>query len=240
MSIQAVGWVLTQGIETSSKFVLVALANYADENGKCWPSQARLAKDTSMAERTVRKHLKLLEEAGYITRVKRRRKDGFQDSDLFEIHTESSRKSVPVKENPGGTSRPNQPEYEGKTRRHQIPGNRHTKPSVEPSDSLSVPKRTDPAPKENNYSPDFEYLWHVLRTNQLWHKTPLGSKFKAHEEWKDAGRPSAADIQSVWRKYHAECVATDTNTQHLERWIKKRRWEDEYDPPAQTVSAAFV
>lgn len=86
MSIQAVGWALSRDISPSSaKFVLVAIANYADENGRCWPSQQRLANDTSLTERSIRSAIIALEELGYVKRVERRRQDGSRAADLIEI-----------------------------------------------------------------------------------------------------------------------------------------------------------
>ncbi|GHE70107.1 hypothetical protein GCM10019059_32420 [Camelimonas fluminis] len=86
MSIQAVGWALKQKIPSASaKFVLVAIANYADENGRCWPSQQALAADTSLSERSIRNAIHALEELGVIERIERRRQDGSRTSDAIQI-----------------------------------------------------------------------------------------------------------------------------------------------------------
>jgi len=86
VSIQAVGWALKQNVSSSgAKFVLVALANYADEEGRCWPSQKQLAADTCQGERTVRRHLDTLEREGFIKREHRNRPDGTYASDVYLI-----------------------------------------------------------------------------------------------------------------------------------------------------------
>ena len=46
----------------------MVLANYADENGSCFPSQAQLALDTEMSERAVRDQLDFLECRGAFNR----------------------------------------------------------------------------------------------------------------------------------------------------------------------------
>lgn len=51
-----------------SKWLLVVLADHANEDNICWPSQATLAKRTSMSRRTVNTKLSQLEEAGLISR----------------------------------------------------------------------------------------------------------------------------------------------------------------------------
>ena len=86
MSIQAVGWALAQEIASSSaKFVLVAIANYADKDGRCWPSQKAVAFDTSLTDRSIRKAIAVLEDLGFIKRVERRRPDGSRASDVIQI-----------------------------------------------------------------------------------------------------------------------------------------------------------
>lgn len=86
MSNEALTWAFEQTIKPSGRhFVLVALANYADSQGWCYPSQETLAKRTSQDERTVRDHLKALEEEGLIAREPRRRKDGKRTSDGFTL-----------------------------------------------------------------------------------------------------------------------------------------------------------
>lgn len=58
------------------KLVLIGLAQYADEDGRCWPSQERLSSDCLLCERTIRKILKDLEDHGIIRRVSRSSTDG--------------------------------------------------------------------------------------------------------------------------------------------------------------------
>jgi len=52
----------------TSKLLLIALADLANDEGYCSPSVALLMKRTGLSERAVRSHLKALEEAGHITR----------------------------------------------------------------------------------------------------------------------------------------------------------------------------
>lgn len=81
MSVEAMSWAFRQPVEPcAAKFILVALGNFADEAGYCFPSQKRLAADTSQSERSVRQHLAALEQAGWIKREKRRQ-DGTNASD---------------------------------------------------------------------------------------------------------------------------------------------------------------
>lgn len=82
MSVQAVSWAFAAPISDSTeKFVLVAISNYADEFGVCWPSQATLIAHCSCSERKLRDCLKSLDARGFIKRVARWRPNGSRRSD---------------------------------------------------------------------------------------------------------------------------------------------------------------
>jgi DNA-binding MarR family transcriptional regulator len=86
MSYSAMAW--ARGIKTGSatvKSVLLAIANYADEEGICWPSQEQLADDTELSRHSIMRALDQLEEMDLITRERRHRKDGSRSSDLIII-----------------------------------------------------------------------------------------------------------------------------------------------------------
>src|SRR5471032_3392113 len=48
--------------------VLLCLANYADDKGRCWPSQERIAQQTEQSVDTVQRRIKKLEELGLLAR----------------------------------------------------------------------------------------------------------------------------------------------------------------------------
>jgi hypothetical protein len=49
------------------KLLLLALANYADENGFCWPSQGRLAVDTEASLDTIQRQTRKLVANGFVS-----------------------------------------------------------------------------------------------------------------------------------------------------------------------------
>lgn len=68
MSVYATGWAKRQDIRNpTAKTVLVAIADYADENGYAWPSQERLARDTAYCARTIRRAIATLAKIGLIS-----------------------------------------------------------------------------------------------------------------------------------------------------------------------------
>lgn len=86
------------------KFLLVALADMADEEHSCFPGQERIAQMIGTSVSTVRRTLKDLEEWGLITRERRRRDDGYRTSDRYFLQVAGTSpvkltgNSSPVKE----------------------------------------------------------------------------------------------------------------------------------------------
>lgn len=77
MSVQAIGWALSvKAGSTAAKCVLIALANYADANGICWPSQALVAKQTEQSIDTVQRRLKDLETQNLVSKIERKEQRG--------------------------------------------------------------------------------------------------------------------------------------------------------------------
>lgn len=72
MSHEATAWAFkVRGLKPGAKMVLWALADRHNPDYGCFPSQERLAADCEVDPRTVRTHLKTLERAQLIHRVKR-------------------------------------------------------------------------------------------------------------------------------------------------------------------------
>ena len=84
MSFQAMAWAVKQRPSTKAKFLLIILANYADENGHCWPAISTLCRDTGMPRSTVKLYLTRLEEANLIKKVQRSRA-AVKTSNLYEL-----------------------------------------------------------------------------------------------------------------------------------------------------------
>ena len=86
MSIQASNAALdVHDIGPTRKWLLIVLANYANTDCQCWPSQETLAEDTELSERTIITALKELEVGGLIQREQRRDKGGHRLSDLITL-----------------------------------------------------------------------------------------------------------------------------------------------------------
>lgn len=68
MSVSAMKWAFDQkGVTSTEKLVLLALADHADDAGRCWPSVARMEEMTALSERSIRKAIQTLEEKGALS-----------------------------------------------------------------------------------------------------------------------------------------------------------------------------
>jgi len=84
LSFQAMSWALKQPVKTAEKLLLLVIANYADEQGRAWPSVETLARDTGMSRTSVKRTMKKLEDTGFIRRQKRV-KGYLQTSNLYTL-----------------------------------------------------------------------------------------------------------------------------------------------------------
>ena len=88
MSVQAITWALKQKLPGISNSVLIVLANYADEENECFPSQGRLSEDTGWSVRAIRDAIADLEQKGLLVSAIRRRRDGSMTSCLYTLMIE--------------------------------------------------------------------------------------------------------------------------------------------------------
>lgn len=67
MSIRLMNDVWKAPVSATDKLVLLALADWSNDDGQCWPSMAQLIVKTGLSERGVRKSLRRLEDEGQLT-----------------------------------------------------------------------------------------------------------------------------------------------------------------------------
>lgn len=71
------------------KLVLIKLADNANDNGECWPSHSHIADHCEISDRSVRTHIKALEDAQFLT-VINRVKDNKKQSNVYKLHFEKA------------------------------------------------------------------------------------------------------------------------------------------------------
>lgn len=85
MSYKATNWAYELPLKGPAKPLLVALADFADEAGSCYPGQDRLALMTGLSRSSVQRNLKRLERMGLLTREHRYDKRGYRTSDRYVL-----------------------------------------------------------------------------------------------------------------------------------------------------------
>ena len=90
MSNKALTWAFSQDLKSGPKFVLVALADYADEKDSCYPSYAKLAQKTGISKRAIADHMAVLEGADLLTRQELRYDDGRRSGYRFHLNLQIS------------------------------------------------------------------------------------------------------------------------------------------------------
>lgn len=130
----------------SELLVLLAMADFATDDGRCYPSVERLAKKTRLSERNVRYILRSLEECGEIETISQGGRNG---ANLYRIL-------------PPGKLCPLQPSVEGGATQ-RIEGGQPIapEPSIEPPEKRQKKTRMEPMPDEKvarlvSEFPDFD------------------------------------------------------------------------------------
>lgn len=92
MSIRIMSQVWNMEIDDSTaKLTLMALADFSDDEGYCYPSYEVLAKKISKSKRTAIRAVEKLTELGFLQKEKRELNDGTSRTNLYKIVSEKDR-----------------------------------------------------------------------------------------------------------------------------------------------------
>lgn len=240
MSIKVMSRVWAQSSRKDGELlVLLALADFANDQGECWPSMPVLAHKARLTERQVRRVLDKLAEAGEIRRIRStggRNKRTRYSITLAENPDIITGKELQGKNNPVIGDRKTLVPVSGALNRHRTVNKRD---STE-SDKL-IPDSSSTNSKRKLTRPDPAL---IQGFDAVWTEYPRRiAKEKARQAWiKLAPDPdlqqqirAAIEAQRVseeWQKDGGRYVP------HLSTWLNGRRWEDEIpasngkaDPP---------
>ena len=96
MSIECLNLALkTKGLTPTKKFILVLLANYADEKGSCYPSYRHIADIVGLKDtKGVKKAIKEFEMLGYLKIQNRKSENGGFTSNLYHLNLNRGAKTT--------------------------------------------------------------------------------------------------------------------------------------------------
>lgn len=223
MSFQAMAWAVKQKLPTRDKFVLLMLANYANEIGKCWPSFNRLAEDTGLCRRSIILSLQALSANGIID-VEERKLDGQNITNIYTVRHGSSEF---MQSHDGlGSSAVVTPPVQGL--HHGVVQEMHR------GSAVVAPKPIKEPIKRNNIYSSFEQFW-------LYYPRKVG-KGAAEKAWVKAVQSTEASV--IIASLGSHKFSEDINyIPHPATWLNQRRWEDVptvKSPPAAPTQNAMA
>jgi hypothetical protein len=212
MSWQASSWALKQRVgDPILKILLLAAANYADPDGKCWPKVETLAFDSEVSKRTIQRKLADLQALGLIRVEQQFDHKGRQIESLIFLLMEGEgdilapRAAVGVTPacHPGGDT------------------------TLSPLESLNNHKNKQytPASKKKSdepYSEDFLSVW------QQYPRTKNTSKKDAWNAYRMLNDENRALVKIAVPQFAAAMRAEnrpDDKIKHMVRWITGRMYE---------------
>lgn len=205
-------------ISPTQKFVLMMLAEYADAEGRCFPSVETLAADTGFSDRAVQKAIRGLVAAGFLViekgggrghsnryrvAVKGEPSSGFNE-EKGEPHSPNGVRGSAIKGEPRS--------LKGERRSGELPKNPPLVLEADASNTHAPPPKPDDR---------FAEFWSVYA-----HKVARGAAARA---WVKAIKRAPPDrIISGAARYAA--TRNPQYVAHAATWLNAERWDDE--PPA--------
>jgi len=181
MSVYAMAWAWQQRCRNASeKLVLLALADFSDDEGVCWPGTRKLSEKCGVTQRQVRAHMQLLEESAFVERVERTHESGRRLSNLYRLPIPTRKKtsgSPSVADSQGDPAVDNRGDPVTDNRGDPVMDNRVL---VEPSDIEPSEGTTNPEPVGARVEPspvltvDVE-VWKALVRDEAKTQTNVGT-----------------------------------------------------------------
>lgn len=218
MSIKIMSQVWESGPEKQGHLlVMLALADYANDAGKCWPSIRSIAEKARMTERGVQKILRTLEDQGWVETAVGNGRKGCSE---YTLNPERGSPPNEVHPERGDTKTPND---DAKT----------------PNESAKNPEPRSPEPlrtvKNRHLEPSygsndlFDRFWAVVPRKK--------KKQEAKKAFDKACRQ--ADPEQIIKAMELFAITQrDTDPQfipHPTSWLNQGRWEDEPDHQPENI-----
>lgn len=199
------------------------LADYADEEGSCFPGQEKIAERVACSVDTVARSLKTLEDAGLLRREKRRNESGYRTSDRFFLAVGSQPRNLPgsdLTRNGEDSCPANAPILTP-----QIAGvSPSSNPQIDPSENMAT------VAAASEIDDEFEEWWKLYPR-----KAGKGQARKAYRSArKKIGRAGRDVLTAGVVRFAEQTRANGTEQQfiaHASTWLNGERWLDEPEQP---------
>lgn len=242
MSNEAQGWAskLDVVLGSSTRFVLMALANYANDDNLAWVSRHTIVKYTELSPATVTRALRDLEARGLIEREERFRDNGSRTTDMIRLLVGCTPRPAtpPDHGDEGGTD--HHDEAPSSPRAGPLITVMRPEPSLEPSieDSPQAPQgagvgisKSDGEGEGGAPDTQFDVFWSQYGAD------PTASKAKALRAWARLGASERAQALALLPRFLDHCRAKNRRICDPATYLGERRWEGLANLPAPTPKA---
>lgn len=202
MSFQATNWAANQKVgNPGRKLLLLIIANYADPDGICWPSQGLLAEQTGMSLDTVQRQTKKLIADGFLSIRRPPKRRGQWQTFVYHLNM---------------TARPqNAARSETHSQSEQV-STRSQSEQVRTEEDAARPGRTQPATKpQNQAAPETKPGRTAMRPNQSIKQSIEHSGEQSQQQSRAQSAPAAAARREAWQWKQAVEVIQDRIARRL-------------------------
>lgn len=227
-------WAMDQNVPPTPSHVLLVLANYADQDGVCWPSVATLARKTRLSERGVQKALRVLEAEELIAALPDRRVLGRGSSIRYRLQLRKGAPDSPINAERVNDVHPNGAEKgERGSEKGEPRSGKGERGAPEPSRTIIEPSITPHTPRKPGGGARQAF-------DRFWAKYPRKvAQAAARREW-DRAIANGADPEDI---IDGLIVATSMAwldmreggrfCPHPSSWLRAARWLDNLEPDAE-------
>jgi len=179
----------SESLPPTARLVLLALADHADDTGRCYPSIARLCRRTGLSERAAQTNIKKMVDAGYIRIVTG---GGKGNTNLYFISANPAADAPRTICTPAADA-PQTPQQMRETPQQMHPN--HQEPSLEPS----VSKK----PRKSRMPQDAEISDEMRATAEKEGVAPqeATAQFQSFKDNAHAHGKTFADWNAAWRNW---------------------------------------
>ena len=237
MSIATINWALSQKCEnTTSKTLLLALANFADDRGLCWPGQALLAELVECSVDTIQRHLARLEAKGLLSRHRRKRENGSSLHNEYRLMLDrpgvlhAKMRSTVTDTKDRAATRPSKPQDSAANQAASRCGTNHQQNhQEEPSEDFVHAARDTASQKPSSSTEEFfERFWKAFPAGRKKAKGKALADFRRAIAGKGPYKVTPEALIAAAEKY----AATKPNPQYVplpSTWLNQCRWLDELE-----------
>ena len=232
MSIEALNWAWRQELPPMEKLALVAIADFADGTGSCFPGQGRLVAMTGMSQATLKRSITSMEDAGLLSRERRTDKRGHRTTDRYQLHMK------PADEHLGLTVPTRQSAYKAECLVGTVTQPRahsdHWSPYIGTTSEPPGGERSSNT--QMNTDEVFEQWWSGYPRKE--------NKGRARTAFKAAMKKATVQQLTEGRDaYVARLKADGTETRfiaHASSWLNGERWADEAATPKPSAPHRII